>query len=112
MNRLETKATLAAGPAKAFFGPAGPTDRTSGTSGAEQTARTDADWLAEAVNLATWNVAEGGGPFGALIVQDGLALGRGVNRVTRDNDPGVRTHCRGLSVVSGVLTARPRRAGR
>jgi guanine deaminase len=49
--------------------------------------RTDADWLAEAVDLATRNVADGGGPFGALIVQDGAELGRGVNRVTRDNDP-------------------------
>ncbi len=39
------------------------------------------------MDLATWNVGEGGGPFGALIVQDGVELGRGVNRVTRDNDP-------------------------
>jgi len=44
-------------------------------------------WLAEAVALATSNVAQGGGPFGALIVADGRVLGRGVNRVTRDNDP-------------------------
>lgn len=45
------------------------------------------DRLAEAVELALRNVAEGGGPFGALVVSKGTVLGRGVNRVTRDNDP-------------------------
>ena len=33
-------------------------------------------------------------------------------RVTGDDDPGVRGHSLGLSLVSGVLTARPRRAVR
>jgi guanine deaminase len=47
----------------------------------------DAHWLAEAVRLATDNVHAGGGPFGALVVADGAELARGVNRVTRDNDP-------------------------
>jgi len=49
--------------------------------------RTDVEWLIAAVDLARQNVADGGGPFGAFIVQDGVELGRGVNRVTRDNDP-------------------------
>ncbi len=44
-------------------------------------------WLREAVELARRNVAEGGGPFGALIVANGRMLARGVNRVTRDDDP-------------------------
>jgi guanine deaminase len=39
------------------------------------------------VRLAVDNVADGGGPFGALVVADGEVIGRGVNRVTRDNDP-------------------------
>lgn len=84
MRRLRTTLARSTGPTKAFVGPAGPPDGTARTLG---TVRTDADWLAEAVDLATWNVAEGGGPFGALIVQNGVELGRGVNRVTRDNDP-------------------------
>ena len=87
MRRLGTRAARAAGPAKVFFGPAGPPGRTVHTVGTVGALRTDADWLAEAVDLATRNVADGGGPFGALIVQDGVELGRGVNRVTRDNDP-------------------------
>jgi guanine deaminase len=51
---------------------------------------TDADtaFLARAVELATQNVAEGGGPFGALVVDAGGAvIGEGQNRVTRDLDP-------------------------
>ena len=43
--------------------------------------------LRHAVELATTNVAEGGGPFGAVIVRDGEVLAAGGNRVTRDNDP-------------------------
>jgi guanine deaminase len=52
-----------------------------------QSRPTDQDWLAEAIGLAVANVAEGGGPFGAVVVADGVRLATGVNRVTRDNDP-------------------------
>lgn len=47
----------------------------------------DQRWLDEAVGLATRNVTEGGGPFGALVVCEGEVVATGVNRVTRDNDP-------------------------
>lgn len=47
----------------------------------------DMEWLATAIDLATRNVGEGGGPFGAVVVADGVAVGAGQNRVTRDNDP-------------------------
>ncbi|MFC5728834.1 MULTISPECIES: nucleoside deaminase [Nocardioides] len=47
----------------------------------------DARWLDEAVRLATANVAEGGGPFGAVVVRDGATVGTGQNLVTRDLDP-------------------------
>lgn len=47
----------------------------------------DLQWLERTIQLATQNVAEGGGPFGALIVRDGELLAEGQNRVTRDNDP-------------------------
>lgn len=47
----------------------------------------DEFWLGETIGLATKNVAEGGGPFGALIVEGERILGTGINRVTRDNDP-------------------------
>jgi guanine deaminase len=47
----------------------------------------DAAWLSAAVDLAVRNVAEGGGPFGAVVVAEGGFLADGQNRVTRDNDP-------------------------
>jgi guanine deaminase len=47
----------------------------------------DESWLSQAVALATANVADGGGPFGAVVVRAGVVIGVGQNRVTRDNDP-------------------------
>jgi guanine deaminase len=48
---------------------------------------TDAEWLDEAIRLATANVADGGGPFGAVVAEGDRLLAAGQNRVTRDNDP-------------------------
>jgi guanine deaminase len=50
-------------------------------------ARVDAGWLATAIELAVRNVEDGGGPFGAVVVDGGELLATGQNRVTRDNDP-------------------------
>ena len=47
----------------------------------------DSEWLAMAVDLAVRNVADGGGPFGALVVAGPQVVAEGQNRVTRDNDP-------------------------
>lgn len=47
----------------------------------------DARWIARAIELATENVADAGGPFGAVIVRDGVILGEGQNRVTANLDP-------------------------
>lgn len=47
----------------------------------------DAPWLQHAIDLAVANVAAGGGPFGAVIVRDGVLVAEGQNRVTRDLDP-------------------------
>jgi len=45
------------------------------------------DFLQQTVQLARDNVAQGGGPFGALIVRQGLVIATGVNRVTANLDP-------------------------
>ena len=47
----------------------------------------DSRFLVQAVGLATRNVAEGGGPFGAVVVREDQIVATGVNRVTPDNDP-------------------------
>lgn len=47
----------------------------------------DSDPLQRAVDLATANVADGGGPFGAVIVLPGGRRVEGVNRVTASHDP-------------------------
>jgi guanine deaminase len=44
-------------------------------------------FMREAIDLAVNNVAQGGGPFGCVIVRDGKVIARGVNRVTQTNDP-------------------------
>lgn len=48
---------------------------------------TNEEFMKEAIDMAIDNVANGGGPFGAVIVKDGNVIGRGVNRVTAQCDP-------------------------
>jgi tRNA(Arg) A34 adenosine deaminase TadA len=43
--------------------------------------------MQQAIDLSIENVANGGGPFGAVIVRDGEVIATGVNRVTANNDP-------------------------
>ncbi|MBI9061362.1 MAG: nucleoside deaminase [Marinilabiliaceae bacterium] len=45
------------------------------------------NYMREAIRLANNNIKNGGGPFGAIIVQDNEIIGRGVNRVTANSDP-------------------------
>jgi len=47
----------------------------------------DATWLARAIELAVENVANGGGPFGAVIVRGDELVAEGQNRVTANLDP-------------------------
>jgi guanine deaminase len=48
----------------------------------------NAAFMEKAIALATENVTSGaGGPFGAVVVCDGVIIATGVNRVTLDNDP-------------------------
>ncbi len=47
----------------------------------------ETEWLNQAVDLAAQNVAEGGGPFGALIVRGDQLVATGTNQVTPSLDP-------------------------
>ncbi len=44
-------------------------------------------FMNEAIALSRESVSCGGGPFGTVIVKDGTVVGRGVNSVTKLNDP-------------------------
>lgn len=59
----------------------------------------DASFLDEAVALAVRSVADGGGPFGAVLVENGQVVARSVNRVTLDLDPSA--HAEVLAIRAG-----------
>ena len=62
----------------------------------------DTIWIARAVELAVANVADGGGPFGAVVVREGELLAIGQNRVTRDLDP--TAHAEVLAIRSACAS--------
>lgn len=47
----------------------------------------DERFMQMAIDLSVENVANGGGPFGAVIVRDGEVIATGTNRVTASCDP-------------------------
>jgi guanine deaminase len=54
-------------------------------------------FMRQAIALASENVRGGqGGPFGAVIVRDGLVVGEGANRVTQTNDPTAHAEVRAI----------------
>lgn len=68
-----------------------------------KTTEADIHFMREAIRLADESVANGGGPFGAVIVKDGEVIAGASNRVTLDNDPtahaevnAIRQACRQL----------------
>lgn len=64
----------------------------------------NASFMQEAIAMAIENVERGrGGPFAALVVREGVIVGRGTNRVTTTHDPtahaevvAIREACRQL----------------
>lgn len=48
---------------------------------------TKEELMQKAIELSEANVANGGGPFGAVIARDGKIVATGVNRVTAKHDP-------------------------
>ena len=64
---------------------------------------TKEELMRKAIELSIENVANGGGPFGAVIARDGSIVATGVNRVTSNCDPtahaevsAIRTACKEL----------------
>ncbi len=62
------------------------------------------DFMRRAIALATENVRSGkGGPFGAVIVQQGALVSEGVNSVTRDNDPTAHAEVQAIRAAARSL---------
>lgn len=67
----------------------------------------DRAMMREAIKLAKESVANGGGPFGAVVVKDGEIIAGSSNSVTIDNDPtahaevnAIRKACRKLGTFN------------
>ena len=66
------------------------------------------EYVMAAIDLAEKNLeTNDGGPFGAVIIKDGVIVGRGRNTVLRDNDPtshaevsAIRDACKNLNTYS------------
>ncbi len=59
--------------------------------------------MARAIELSEQNVKNGGGPFGAVIVKDGLLVAEGYNQVTSNNDPTAHAEVTAIRNASRVL---------
>ncbi len=66
------------------------------------------EFMRQAIELATENVTSGrGGPFGAVIVKDGVVIAAAANQVTATNDPtahaeitAIRAACKALGTFN------------
>jgi guanine deaminase len=78
------------------------------------TIQQDIIYLRRAIELAEKGIDGGmGGPFGCVIVKDGVVIGEGCNRVTSTNDPtahaevmAIRDACRHLGDYQLTVTRR------
>jgi len=66
--------------------------------------RPNPKFLRQAIALATQNVARGaGGPFGAVIVREGMIIGEGANSVTTTNDPTAHAEINAIRAAAQAL---------
>lgn len=63
----------------------------------------DKAYLDMAIDLARENVANGGRPFGALVVKDGKVIARAVNRIDAEHDPTAHAEMLALRAAGAVL---------
>lgn len=63
----------------------------------------DEDFMREAVALARDNALQGGRPFGAVLVRDGIVVARAVNRIHETNDPTTHAELEAIRQASAAL---------
>ncbi|MEG1749914.1 MAG: nucleoside deaminase [Tannerellaceae bacterium] len=59
--------------------------------------------MREAIALSKENVANGGGPFGAVIAKEGVIIAKGVNRVTAACDPTAHAEINAIRTAASLL---------
>jgi guanine deaminase len=64
---------------------------------------THQDWLQRSIELACANLAQGGGPFGALIVRNGEPIAESGNRVTAELDPSAHAEIQAIRLACQKL---------
>ena len=64
---------------------------------------TDREFMNRAIGMSVENVANGGGPFGAVIVRNGEIIAEGVNRVTANNDPTAHAEVQAIRMAARKL---------
>lgn len=69
------------------------------------TTRDEERFLREAVELARQNVAAGGRPFGAVVVQDGGVIATGVNEILATHDPTAHAELGAIRAASRKLAS-------
>ena len=65
----------------------------------------DNPFMARAIQLSVENVHSGGGPFGAVVVQNGAIIAEGVNRVTSTHDPTAHAEVSAIRAACAKLGA-------
>ena len=63
----------------------------------------DEDFMREAVALARGNAVQGGRPFGAILVRDGVVVAGAVNRIHETNDPTTHAELEAIRQASAAL---------
>jgi guanine deaminase len=60
-------------------------------------------FLRKAIEIATIGISDGGGPFGSVIVKDGIIISEAFNRVVLNNDPTAHAEILAIRQASTVL---------
>lgn len=65
--------------------------------------KSDEYFMGEAIRLSMESVKNGGGPFGAVVVKDGVVVAMASNSVTKDNDPTAHAEVNALRAAAKKL---------
>ncbi|MCI0522241.1 MAG: nucleoside deaminase [Bacteroidales bacterium] len=65
--------------------------------------RSEKDFLMQAIETASANISDGGGPFGAVVVMEGKVISRSGNRVISEHDPTAHAELLAIRMAAAAL---------